>query len=104
MSKIQLKTSHLYIDSDLAAAAFGDAAQVYVIYYPLKNSLLLAPMNDEFFPKLHKAGLIMLKSRNLKGDKTVSMYEILIDNDLDDADRDLEYEYTEGVKMLNVKF
>ena len=45
----------------------------------------------------------MLKSRNLKGDKTVSMYEILIDNDLDDTDRDLEYEYTEGVKMLNVK-
>ncbi len=38
----------------------------------------------------------MLKSRNLKGDKTISMYEIIIGNDLDDADRDLEYEYTKG--------
>jgi hypothetical protein len=103
MSKVKLKTSHLYIESDLATAAFGEIAQVYVVYYKTKNSLLLAPMNDEFFPKLHKAGLIMLKSRNLQGDKTIAMHEILIDNDLDDANRDLEYQYTEGVKLLNVK-
>jgi hypothetical protein len=103
MSKIKLKTSHLYIDSDLAAAAFGDTAQVYAVYYKAKNSLLLAPMNDEFFPKLHKAGLLMLKSRNLQGDKTIAMHEILIDNDINDENRDLEYQYTEGVELLNVK-
>ncbi len=103
MSKVKLKTSHLYIDSDLAAAAFGETAQVYVVYYKNNNSLLLAPMNDEFFPKLHKAGLLMLKSRNLQGDKTIALHEILIDNDLDDENRDLAYQFTEGVKMLNVK-
>lgn len=104
MSKVKLKTNHLYIEKELAEAAFGDVAQVYAVYYKAKNSLLLAPMNDEFFPKLHKAGLLMLKSRNLKGDKTISMYEIIIDNDLDDTDRDLVVEFTEGVKLLNVKF
>jgi hypothetical protein len=103
MSKVKLKTNHLLIDNDLADKAFGETAQVYAVYYPQKKALLLAPMEDEFFPKLHKAGLLMLKSRNLKGDKTVSMYEIIIDNELDDADRDLDYEYTEGIKLLNVK-
>jgi hypothetical protein len=102
-SKIKLKTQHLYIESDLAQMAFRDASQVYVVYYPFKKSLLLAPMSDEFFPKLHKAHLQMLKTRNLQGDKTVSLQEIIIDNDIDDSERDLEYDYTEGVNFLNIK-
>ena len=104
MSKVKLKTHHLLIDGDLAVAAFGNVSQIYAVYYPLKNSLLLAPKDDEFFPKIHKAGLLMLKSRNLKEDKTVSMYEIIIDNDLDATDRDLEFQFTEGIKLVNVKF
>ena len=103
MSKIRLKTHHLYIESDLAKAAFGDAAQVYTVYYPSKQSLLLAPMSDDFFPKLHKAQLQMLKSRNLQGDKTIYLREVMIDNDLDESDRDLEYAYTEGAQLLSVK-
>lgn len=102
MSKIRLKAHHLYIESDLAKAVFGDAPQVYTVYYPSKKSLLLAPMNDEFFPKLHKAQLQMLKLRNLQGDKTVYVRAILIDNDLDEEDRDLEYDYTEGGQLLSV--
>ena len=103
MSKIKLKTNHLWIDSDLATAVFGDAPQVHSVDYSQKKTLLLAPMDDEFFPKLHKSGLMLLKSRNLKGDKTISMYEFIIDHDLEDTDRDLAYEYTEGVKLLNIQ-
>ena len=103
MSKIRIKTHHLYIDGDLAKAAFGDAAQVYTVYYPSKKSLLLAPMSDAFFPKLHKAQLQMLKTRNLQGDKTIYMREIMIDNDLDEEDRDLAFDYTEGAQLLSVK-
>lgn len=103
MSAIKLKTQHLYIDADIAQKALGDTVQVYTVYYPQKQSLLLAPMNDEFFPKLHKAHLQMMKTRNLKGDKTISIQEILIDNDIDDTDRDLEYELTEGIHLLNIK-
>lgn len=103
MSAVKLKTQHLHIDGSLAAKAFGEVAQVYTVYYASKNSLLLAPMTDEFFPKLHKAHLQMLKTRNLNGDKTVSIQGILIDNEIDDAERDLEYDYTEGAQFLNIK-
>lgn len=101
MSKVHLKNSHLWIDSSIAKI-FGDTAQVYAVYYPQKKSLLLAPMTDEFFPKLHKAALQMLKTRNLEGDKTMSMQGFIIDNEIDDSDRELEFSYTEGVGLLNV--
>jgi hypothetical protein len=99
---VQLKTQHLWISADVAATAFGEVAQVYVIYYPKQQTLLLAPMHDEIFPTLHKAGLQMLKSRNLQGDKTISLQEIIIDNDIDDTDRALPYIHQPGVQMLHV--
>jgi hypothetical protein len=101
MSKIHLKNSHLWIDNSVAKI-FGDVAQVYIVYYPQKKSLLLAPMTDEFFPKLHKAALNMLKTRNLQGDKTISLQGFIIDNEIDDSDRDLEFSFTEGVALLNI--
>ena len=102
MGKIQLKTQHLLIAGDIAADIFGDAAQVYTVYYPQQRSLLLAPMDDEIFPAVHKAQLQMLKTRNLSGDKSISMQEIIIDHEIDDTDRDLEYMHQPGMRMLKV--
>ncbi len=88
---VKLRTQHLWISGDIVDSALGETAQVYVIYYPQQRSLLLAPMDDDIFPTIHKAGLQMLKSRNLQGDKTISLQEIIIDNDIDDTERDLVY-------------
>lgn len=99
---VKLKTQHLWISADIATSAFGAAPQVYVIYYPQQRSLLLAPMDDEIFPTVHKAALQMLKSRNLQGDKTISLLEILIDHEIDDNDRDLAFLHQPGVPMLHV--
>ncbi|MDX2134355.1 MAG: hypothetical protein SFV52_06200 [Saprospiraceae bacterium] len=97
-----MRNRHLLIAGSVAHGAFGDAAQVYVVYYPQQRSLLMAPMDDDLFPTLHKAALQMLKTRNLQGDKSVSLEEILIDHDLDDTDRSLPYLYQQGVQMLQV--
>jgi hypothetical protein len=43
-----------------------------------------------------------VQTRNLKGDKTLAIREILIDNDLDTADRDLEYEIIEKTSLIKV--
>jgi hypothetical protein len=99
---IKLKTQHLYIDAGIAADALGETAQVFVVYYPQQHALLLAPMDDTIFPTVHKASLQMLKNRNLQGDKTLSLQEIIIDNDIDDTDRELVFHHHPGVKMLHV--
>lgn len=99
---IQLKTQHLWISGDLAEATFGESVQVYVVYYPQQKALLLAPMEDTIFPTIHKAGLQMLKTRNLQSDRTLSLQEIIIDNDLDDTDRELLFMHQPGMQMLHI--
>lgn len=102
-SKIRLKSSHLHIDREVVTEAFGNDLNVFVVYYPDRHSLMIAPISDELFKNLHKAGQHMLKDRNLKGDKTIALHETLIDNQVDETDRDLEYELQPGLGILNVK-
>lgn len=99
---IKLRTQHLWISSDIAGTVFGDIDKVYTVYYPQLHALLLAPMDDEIFPTIHKGDLQMLKTRNLEGDKTISLQEIIIDHDLDESDRDLVFMHQPGVRMLHV--
>ncbi len=99
---IKLRTQHLWISGDIAGTVFGDLDKVYTVYYPQLHALLLAPMDDEIFPTIHKGDLQMLKTRNLEGDKTISLQEIIIDHDLDDSDRDLVFMHQPGVRMLHV--
>jgi hypothetical protein len=99
---IKLRTQHLWIPGDIAEAVFGETPQVYTVYYPQQKALLLAPMDDDIFPTVHKGGLQMLKSRNLQGDKTISLQEIIIDNDIDDTDRELAFMHQPGMRILHV--
>ena len=102
-SKVRLKSSHLLIDHEVAATIFGQDLNAHLVYYPDRRTLMVAPKSDELFKQLHKANQHMLKDRNLKGDKTIALHEMLIDNDINDIDRDLAYEYQEGLGILNVK-
>jgi hypothetical protein len=97
----KLKTQHLWISADLAAA-LGNPSQVHVVYYPAQRSLLLAPQDDDIFPTLHKTALQMLKMRNLQGDRTISLQEIIIDHEIDDTDRDLAFNHQAGARLLQV--
>jgi hypothetical protein len=99
---IKLKTQHLLISGDIATAVFGEAPQAYIVYYPQQKSLLLAPMDDEIFPTIHKGDLTILKTRNLQGDKAISLQEIIIDNEIDETERDLPYLHQPGVRMLHI--
>ncbi len=101
-SKIQLKSSHLLIDNEIASEIFGNDLNAHVVYYPTRRSLMVAAKSDDLFKKLHKAKQHMLKDRNLKGDKTIALHELLIDNEIDDTDRDLVYEMQPELGVLNV--
>ena len=102
-SKVRMKACHLLVDQEVAVEAFGNEQNVYVVYYPDRKALMIAPVSDEVFKNLHKAGQQMLKDRNLKGDKTIALHEILIDHQLDETDRDLDYELQPGMGILNVQ-
>lgn len=101
--KIRLKSSHLLIDSEIAIDVFGSDLNVNVVYYANRRTLMIAPKSDDLFKTLHKAQQHMLKDRNAKGDKTIALHELLIDNEVNSSDRILQYEYQKELRILNVK-
>ena len=101
-SPVRLRSSHLLIDYEVAQKVFGDTQNIYAVFYKEHQTLMLASVADESFKQLHKAAQHMLKDRNLHGDKSIAFHEMLIDNQLDAADRDLNYELEEALGILKV--
>ena len=52
----------------------------------------MASKDKTFFEKLHKVQWTVLKLRNNKGDRTMAVEDILIDYEIDDIDRNLDFE------------
>lgn len=102
MNGIRLANRHLVIDADTAATLFPEATHVNAVFYPNGRSLLMADARDELFKGLHKTAMQMLKDRNLRGDKSVSLEEMLIDHDIDDSDRMLEHRVDAAMGILTV--
>jgi len=101
-SPVRLRASHLHIDGELAQTVFGDCENAYVVYYPGRQLLLIAPVTDEDFKKLHQVQQHMVKDRNLQGDKSIALHELLIDQQLREEDRDLPHELQAGLGVLKV--
>ncbi len=100
---VSLRRQHLVMEAEVAKNAFGDERQVYAVYYDNLGMLLLAPMSDEMFKQAHECSLLMLKDRNMAGDRSLSLQEFFLDHELDTSDRDLSFTSAPGLKMLQVQ-
>lgn len=101
-SKIALKSSHIYLDHELVDIIFGEINFAYVTYLEAQRRILITPVSSQWFVKMYKPTQFLLKSRNLKGDKTIAIREILIDHNLDMTDRELEFEIVEKTNLIKV--
>ncbi|HAS59766.1 MULTISPECIES: hypothetical protein [unclassified Algoriphagus] len=101
-TKIALKSSHIYLDAELVTTIFGEIHFAYVTYVEEQKKILITPVSSQWFVKMYKSTQFLLKSRNLKGDKTLAVREILIDNDLDASDRELDYEIIEKTDLIKI--
>ena len=45
----------------------------------------------------------MLKMKNKTGDKSISIQELILDNEIDENDRNLEFVVEEALHLLKVK-
>lgn len=99
---IRLKSSHLLFSQEIVDQVFGEQTSAYMIYYPDRRTLMVAPASDELFKQLHKVTQHIIKDRNMKGDKAIALHEILIDHQLEAVDRDLSFEWQEEMGILNI--
>lgn len=100
--QVILKSSHVYLDASLVEKIFQNIHYAYVTYVEKQNKLLITPVSSQWFVKMHKPTQFLLKSRNLKGDKTLAIREILIDNELDTNDRALQFEIVEKTNLIKI--
>jgi hypothetical protein len=101
--KITLKSSHIYLEGKIVRNFFEGANAAFAVYNKEQNSILITPVTSAWFKKMYNPAQYILKARNLKGDKTLAIGDIFIDNDLDETDRELEVEFIEKTKLIKVK-
>jgi len=97
-----LKSSHIHLNSALVKRIFDSVHYAYVTYVAEQKRMLITPVSSQWFVKMHQPTQFLLKSRNLKGDRTLAIREILIDNDLDTTDRILEYEIVKKTNLIKI--
>lgn len=102
MDSVALKSAHLYIPSAVVQQIFGEEHHAYLAYQAERSTLLAAPASSQWFYKMHKPSQHMLKTRNLQGDKTIALHEILIDHAIDNQDRTLDYVVQEASGILKI--
>ena len=99
---LQLKNGHLILPVALVQSVLENEAQVNWVYYPERQTLLLAGKSKQFFEKLHKTNWQTLKDKNAIGDKAFYLRGLLLDFELDEHDRELAYDVTQ-VGIINVR-
>lgn len=101
-SEISLKSSHLYLNNELVNKVFKEIDYAYVTYVKDQKRILITPVTSKWFIQLYKPTQFLLKSRNQKGDRTLAIREVLIDNDLDMKDKDLSFEWIKKTNLIKV--
>lgn len=89
---MKLQNGHIIIPADIFQRVLEGEEQINLVYYPERNQLLFAGKSKTFFEKMHKTKWQRLKDKNTQGDKSLFVREILLDNDIDDSDRELTYD------------
>jgi hypothetical protein len=102
-SEVYMEAEHICIKKNIAEKVFGTETVVLSVFYAKDNTFMVAPASEELFRTIHKASQQMLKSKNIAGDKSISIQELLLDNDVPAYDRNLEFTMEEALHILKVK-
>lgn len=102
-SYVYLEAGHICIKKNIVEKIFGTETVVLSVFYAKDKSFMVAPASEELFRTIHKANQQMLKMKNATGDRSISIQELLLDNELDETNRDLEFDLEETLRILKVK-
>lgn len=101
-AQILLKSCHVILPYELVKQIFGSVSYAYVSYVSTNQTLLITPVTSTWFANMHKPSQFLLKERNIKGDKSLAIREIMIDNDLNETDRSLLYEVVTNTNLIKI--
>ena len=100
---VSLKSSHLCLDANLVSQLLANDPYVFLSYKSAEKQLLLSPVSNTWFPKMHEAHQYFLKLKNSAGDVATALHALILDHDLDDTDRELEYQLNTKSRFLKIE-
>jgi len=103
-AQVYLEANHICLAGDLVQSVFGSEENVFVAIYPEKSYFLVSPVSNTFFTKMHQANQHILKSKDLKGTKSLAIHEYMIDHDLHIAEGSLEVEILKRNNMIAISW
>lgn len=100
---MKLQNGHIIIPAEIVKTVLENENQVNWVYYSERQTLLIAGKSKVFFEKMHKTNWQSLKDKNMQGDKSLFVRAILLDNELDELDRDLVFDLkTTGIISISL--
>ncbi len=100
---MKLQNGHIIIPAEIVKTVLENENQVNWVYYSERQTLLIAGKSKVFFEKIHKTNWQSLKDKNMQGDKSLFVRAILLDNELDELDRDLVFDLkTTGIISISL--
>ena len=99
---IRLSSSHLCLDGNLVDSFFDKDPLALIAFQSESNQLIIAPSTSSWFTKIHQAQQCLLKTKSMDGDKSIAIHSLLIDHEIDDTDRTLNYELNRKAGWIKV--
>ncbi|MEM6764706.1 MAG: hypothetical protein AAF824_08585 [Bacteroidota bacterium] len=100
--EVFIEGSHLIIAAKVVQQVFKEEENTFLAFYPEKKLMLLSPVSNGFFKKMHDSTQHMLKLKSLQGDRSLALHELLIDHELDIPSSALGYEIREQSNILKI--
>ncbi len=102
-SPIALKNNHLLFARELVDKAFPSINQILISFKPDQGVLLISGADNSWFSKMHESQQIFLKQKNSQGDCAAAIHSLVLDYDINAADRQLPYEVNEKTGFIKVE-
>lgn len=103
MPEVQLKASHIIIPPEISENLFKESDSIFIAFKNEVNAILISPLTNAWFKQLHKAEQKLLKSKDLKGTKSIAIREMLLDHELSDENRILSFQINSDKKFLKIQ-
>ena len=100
--EVYMESNHICLSGEVMGKMGKDIQNVFLVFQPETSTLLLSPVSNTFFPKLYSATQHLLKDKNLQGTKSLAIHELLIDHEVPNQNRELQYEVLNKHKLLKI--
>lgn len=99
---ISLRSCHIIVPGSLVERIFQGSESAFVSYNVDQNKILVSPTSNSWFPKLHQSKEYLIKDKDIHGTKSIGIRELLIDEELQEDDRELSFEVNLEKRFLKL--